>query len=413
MGIEDHFATVVFELAPDAMAVTDEYGRMVHVNGRFETVFGFDRDDLVGRTVEVLLPDRLKAVHRSHRREYELRPRPRPMGDGRRLWARHRDGTEFLVEVSLSPVSTADGQCTIMAVRAASETPSTDPRGEADGPVRESFFHDLDAGVIRPIFSASLGLHGLLDGAAPGQAEVLRHAIAELDEALRSLRHLALEHTLLARAPDGGVAPPDHHQAREEPPPARTESGPTVEYVIDADDVVVSFDGAWTAFARDNDAPELAQLSPERQLWSYFETDEVRELWQVLVARVRAEQVEARVPFRCDSPSRRRWFHMTITPGADDTVRFRSVCMFEQVRSTAVPLLDRHAERDQTTATISLCSWCGQGHDGTRWLDLEDLVREQRLLERIRVPPTSHGICPACRAAMRATLSTAGDGREA
>ncbi len=215
MGIEDQFATVVFELAPDAMAVTDEYGRMVHVNGRFETVFGFDRDDLVGRSVEVLLPDRLKAVHRSHRRDYERRPRPRPMGGGRELWARHRDGTEFLVEVSLSPVSTADGQCTIMAVRAASETPSTDPRGEADGPVRESFFHDLDAGVIRPIFSASLGLHGLLDGATPGQAEVLRHAIAELDDALRSLRHLALEHTLLARAPDGGMAPPDHHQARE------------------------------------------------------------------------------------------------------------------------------------------------------------------------------------------------------
>ncbi len=118
------------------------------------------------------------------------------------------------------------------------------------------------------------------------------------------------------------------------------------------------------------------------------------------------------MPFRCDSPSRRRWFHMTITPGADDTVRFRSVCMFEQVRSTAVLLLDRHAERDQTAATILSCGWCGQGHDGTRWLDLEDLVREQRLLERIRVPPIIHGICPACRAAMRATLNTAGDARE-
>jgi hypothetical protein len=277
--------------------------------------------------------------------------------------------------------------------------------------VREGFVRDLDAGIIRPIFSASLGLHGLLDGATAGQAEVLRRAIAELDDAIGSLRHLALEQTRLARAPADGLAQPDPDQAHEGRPQASTGAGPTVEYLIDADDVVVAFDGAWTEFARDNDAPELAELSSDRQLWSYFGTDEVRELWQLLVARVRTEGVEARVPFRCDSPSRRRWFDMTITPEGDDTVRFRSACRFEQVRSTAVPLLDRHAERDQTAPTILLCDWCGHGHDGTRWLDLEDLVSAQRLLERTRVPPTSHGICPGCRAAMRATLNTAGDAR--
>lgn len=331
------------------------------------------------------------------------------MGTGQELWARHRDGTEFLVEISLSPVSAPDGLCTIMAVRASSEQRTAATRGGDDGRTTDPVVDALDAGVLRPIFSASLGLHGLLDEATVSELVVLHRAIAGLDQAIKALRHIALNRARPDPAPDGGLgAAPDPDEAPEVRSPTISVSAAAVEYVIDADDAVIAFDGAWTEFARENDAPELAELSSGRQLWSYFGSGEVRELWQLLVGRVRAEQVEARVPFRCDAPSVRRWFEMTITPGDEDTVRFRSVNTFEQVRSTAVPVLDLHAERDQAAPAILLYSWCGRGHDGTRWLDLEELVIEQRLLEQTRVPPISHGSCPECRDVMVATLVALG-----
>src|SRR4051812_38568908 len=109
--------------------------------------------------------------------------------------------------------------------------------------------------------------------------------------------------------------------------PART-PGMVVEYWIDADDVVSWSGDGWADFARDNDAPDLVDLAPGRTLWSHFDGTEVRDLWRALVARVRSEQTAATVPLRCDAPNVRRWFEMTITPGDDGTVRFRSALLF-------------------------------------------------------------------------------------
>ena len=75
-----------------------------------------------------------------------------------------------------------------------------------------------------------------------------------------------------------------------------------VEYWIDANDVVTDVGQSWAHFAYDNDAPELAVPAPDRTLWTYFDNDETRELWQLLVERVRASQKGAHVPLRCDAP---------------------------------------------------------------------------------------------------------------
>ena len=176
-----------------------------------------------------------------------------------------------------------------------------------------------------------------------------------------------------------------------------------VEYWIDADDVVYWSGAGWVDFARDNDAPQLVDMAPGRTLWSHFDGDEVCDLWRALVSRVRSELAAATVPLRCDAPDVRRWFEMTITPGDDGTVRFRSVLVFDEPRP-AVPFLDLKTERDPAAPAISLCSWCGQADDASRWVGIEELVRCRRLLEESVVPAISHGICPSCRELMSAEL---------
>lgn len=176
-----------------------------------------------------------------------------------------------------------------------------------------------------------------------------------------------------------------------------------VDYRIDADDVVSDVGKNWADFARDNDAPELAVPAPARTLWTYFDSDEIRELWQLLVERVRALQKGAHVPLRCDAPHARRWFDMTITPEPNGRVHFRSVLAFEEARPR-VSLLDLRSERDDALRPVALCSWCGRGQHGFVWLDIEELVQTARLLERVSMPPISHGICGSCRDEMSAEL---------
>ena len=191
-------------------------------------------------------------------------------------------------------------------------------------------------------------------------------------------------------------------------PPARELRSPmVVEYRIDAGDVVTDVGPGWAEFARDNGAPELVVPASDRTIWSYFDRDKVRELWQLLVQRVRALQAEARVPLRCDAPHARRWFEMTLTPAPDGMVHFRSLLVFEESRSP-VELLDERTERDAGAEPIPLCSWCGRGQHGSRWLNIEELVREGRLLERDAMPPVSYGICTACRDDMSAELLVPG-----
>lgn len=94
---------------------------------------------------------------------------------------------------------------------------------------------------------------------------------------------------------------------------------------------------------------------------------------------------------------------MTVTPEPDGGVLFRTVLVFEEVRP-AVALLDPQAERDEAAPPVPICSWCGRGRHDDRWLDIEELLRAGRLLERSSMPPVSHGICAACREEMAAEL---------
>ncbi len=107
----------LLEAAPDAMVIVDEAGIITLVNDQVERLLGYARNELLGERVERLLPLRLQDEHVAHRRGFAAEPHARAMGAGLDLVARHKDGHEVPVEVSLSPLQTDDGLLVIAAVR--------------------------------------------------------------------------------------------------------------------------------------------------------------------------------------------------------------------------------------------------------------------------------------------------------
>ena len=99
----------LMESAPDAMVIVDEQATIALINARAEELFGYTREELIGQPVEILLPRGLRKRHEAHRNEFLANPRARPMGVGLDLLARRRGGSEFLAEVSLSPLHTDSG----------------------------------------------------------------------------------------------------------------------------------------------------------------------------------------------------------------------------------------------------------------------------------------------------------------
>jgi protein-histidine pros-kinase len=113
---EAYFRTML-ETAPDAMIIVDERGRIAIVNRRAEDMFGYTRAELLGHEIEMLLPERLRQVHLQHRGGYATNPDLRPMGPGLDLFGLRKDGSEFPVEISLSPVETSSGTFVSSVIR--------------------------------------------------------------------------------------------------------------------------------------------------------------------------------------------------------------------------------------------------------------------------------------------------------
>ncbi len=186
LSVGDELVWAVVDAAPDALVMVDELGTIELVNCRTEELFGYDRTELLGRPVELLVPEGARGVHRAHRTRYRADPTPREMGAGSVLQGRRADGSTFPVEVSLSPVSAGDGRRILAAVRDVSH------RLAAERDTR-MILHALDTAldglfVLDPstlqfiyVNNAGCGMHGYAPEEMIGMTPL--HIAPELDEA--------------------------------------------------------------------------------------------------------------------------------------------------------------------------------------------------------------------------------------
>ncbi|HKH98741.1 MAG TPA: PAS domain S-box protein [Candidatus Sulfotelmatobacter sp.] len=115
--VEALLSSSILEAIPDALIAVNQQGVIIQVNAQTEALFAYTRDELIGHKIEMLVPERQRPEHDRHREEFHAKPKVRRMGSGLDLHGRRRDGSEFPVEISLSPVATGDGMIVLSAIR--------------------------------------------------------------------------------------------------------------------------------------------------------------------------------------------------------------------------------------------------------------------------------------------------------
>ncbi|SER45928.1 PAS domain S-box-containing protein [Nitrosomonas sp. Nm51] len=139
----------LLESAPDAIVIANSKGRVTMANAQTEKWFGYNRDDLIGQPIEKLVPDRFRAAHPAHRQNYLASPVVRPMGAGLELYGRRKDGSEFPVEISLSPLQTDQGVLVTSIIRDITARKHAEEAQEQTWMRYQKLVNNLPVGVYR------------------------------------------------------------------------------------------------------------------------------------------------------------------------------------------------------------------------------------------------------------------------
>ena len=222
LGIE--FAWVIVELAPDGILVGDEDGRIMMANRHIETLFGYSNDALVGMQVEQLLPPRLRHTHETHRARYVSAPALRPMGAGLELFGCHADGSEFPIEVSLSPAATDRGIATVVVIRDVTEQRNLERAARTASTLEnhERIAADLHDRVIGHLFGCGLTLASIIGRSQLDDhiVEQLHAVVDQLDAAVKQIRDTVFARLEQQLDQDPDRANPDRRDERIAGPPS-------------------------------------------------------------------------------------------------------------------------------------------------------------------------------------------------
>ena len=189
---------VLIEAAPDAMIIVDGDGEIVIVNGQAEKMFGYDRSEMLGKPVEMLLPERIRKAHVGHREKFISDPELRPMGINLELAGQRSDGSEFPVEISLSPVNTDKASFVSSVIRDVTkrkrmEEEIIEARREAEraNKANSAFLAAASHDLRQPVQALSL-LNGALrrtvkEDRALEMVESMEHSLTAMTNLLNSL----------------------------------------------------------------------------------------------------------------------------------------------------------------------------------------------------------------------------------